>query len=110
MTTCREVVDHLGKDNVTSGIYVIQIGGVPRHVYCDMHDGGGWTVFQRRGRQHMNPADYFLRDWAEYRDGFGDPRKEYWLGLEAIHQVWRGTCFCSDLQREKIPIGYIIIL
>ncbi|XP_064465985.1 techylectin-5A-like [Ornithodoros turicata] len=53
--------------------------------YCDMEsDGGGWTVFQRRG-QFGNPVYYFYRDWKAYKNGFGDPAKEFWLGNELIH-------------------------
>ncbi|XP_013792457.2 techylectin-5A-like [Limulus polyphemus] len=50
------------------------------YVYCDMDtDGGGWTVIQRRGN-HGNPKDYFFRPWADYKVGFGDIQKEFWLG------------------------------
>lgn len=48
--------------------------------------GGGWTVFQRRG-DFGNPDDYFFRDWQAYKEGFGDPGKEFWLGLDAIHEL-----------------------
>ena len=43
--------------------------------------GGGWTVIQRRG-DFGNPPDFFLRNWTEYRNGFGRPDRELWLGLE----------------------------
>ena len=60
------------------------------NVYCDMNtDGGGWTVIQRRG-DFGRPDDYFLRNWAEYRNGFGDPEEDFWLGLEAIHRLGLG--------------------
>ncbi|XP_064461045.1 protein scabrous-like [Ornithodoros turicata] len=53
--------------------------------YCDMEsDGGGWTVFQRRG-QFGNPVYDFYRDWKAYKNGFGDPAKEFWLGNQLIH-------------------------
>ena len=51
--------------------------------------GGGWTVIQRRG-DFGNPQDYFLRNWTEYRNGFGDLKEDHWLGLENIHQLGIG--------------------
>ena len=45
--------------------------------------GGGWTVIQRRG-DFGNDQDFFLRNWTEYRNGFGTPNKELWLGLESM--------------------------
>ena len=41
---------------------------------------------QRRG-DFGNPPDFFLRNWTEYRNGFGRPDKELWLGLENIFML-----------------------
>ncbi|XP_034401403.1 fibrinogen C domain-containing protein 1-like [Cyclopterus lumpus] len=66
-----------------SGVYAIVLS--PGHalpVYCDMEtEGGGWTVFQRR----RGGAVSFNRGWSEYRDGFGEPREEHWLGNQQLH-------------------------
>ena len=70
-----------------SGIYILQIGGKPTSVYCDMDDdGGGWTVLLKRFPS-CNPPDYFDRNWAEYQEGFGRKDDEFWLGLDAIHHL-----------------------
>ena len=50
--------------------------------YCE----NGWTVFQIRG-QFGNPTDFFNKSFTEYEDGFGDPEKEYWLGLKTLSEL-----------------------
>ncbi|GBN56269.1 Techylectin-5A [Araneus ventricosus] len=56
-------------------------------VYCDMEtDGGGWTVIQRRG-QYGNGEDYFAKRWQAYKEGFGNMKKEFWLGNDQIHAI-----------------------
>ena len=64
-----------------SGVYTIDPGcGTPFSVWCDMNNGGGWTVFQRRRDGSVD----FYRGWAEYECGFGDVKGEHWLGLKKI--------------------------
>ena len=51
-------------------------------VYCDQTNyGGGWTVIQRR----MDGSINFYRTWQEYKYGFGELQREFWLGNEYIH-------------------------
>ncbi|XP_043939106.1 tenascin-like isoform X2 [Protopterus annectens] len=70
-----------------SGLTTVYMNGdrtKPFQVYCDMEtDGGGWLVLQRR----MNGKTDFWRGWKEYAEGFGDPREEFWLGNEKIHNL-----------------------
>uniref|UniRef100_A0A3B4HC76 Angiopoietin-related protein 7-like n=1 Tax=Pundamilia nyererei TaxID=303518 RepID=A0A3B4HC76_9CICH len=68
-----------------SGVYTIVLSpGTARPVYCDMEtEGGGWTVLQRRRDGSVS----FNRGWSEYRDGFGEPRGEHWLGNQHLHRL-----------------------
>ncbi|XP_040001646.1 fibrinogen-like protein 1 isoform X1 [Xiphias gladius] len=82
---CSEV---FADGNVASGLYVIRPDSSPTalSVYCDMNDGGGWTVFQRR----RDGKESFDRAWVEYKHGFGDlysPDGEFWLGNEPLHYL-----------------------
>ncbi|KAE8301125.1 Fibrinogen-like protein 1 Precursor [Larimichthys crocea] len=82
---CSEV---FADGNVASGLYVIHPDGSPTalSVYCDMNNGGGWTVFQRR----RDGTESFDRAWVEYKHGFGDlfsPDGEFWLGNEPLHYL-----------------------
>lgn len=51
---------------------------------CDMETaGGGWTVIQSRQDGSLD----FNRTWQEYREGFGSPQGEHWLGNAALHAL-----------------------
>lgn len=68
LVDCAEVA----KEHRESGVYYIRplYSACPIPVWCDMETyPGGWLVFQRRekpGKVNFN------RDWAQYRQGFGE--------------------------------------
>uniref|UniRef100_A0A480ZW26 Fibrinogen-like protein 1 n=1 Tax=Sus scrofa TaxID=9823 RepID=A0A480ZW26_PIG len=69
-----------------SGFYKIKPLQSPAEfsVYCDMSDGGGWTVIQRRS----DGSENFNRNWNDYENGFGNfvqKNGEYWLGNRNLH-------------------------
>lgn len=45
--------------------------------------GGGWTVIQNRQDGSLD----FNRTWQEYREGFGSPQGEHWLGNAALNAL-----------------------
>ncbi|CAC5381691.1 TN [Mytilus coruscus] len=67
----------------SSGVYTIYLDEFnSTKAFCDMStDGGGWTVIQKR----IDGTTSFDRNWDEYREGFGDPQKEYWLGNKYLN-------------------------
>ncbi|XP_068222644.1 fibroleukin-like isoform X2 [Palaemon carinicauda] len=84
---CKHVFD-LGL--MADGVYRIQPPGLSsREVFCDHHTaGGGWTVMV--ARRKMTRHILFNRTWHDYEVGFGDPDKEYWIGLKALHALTDG--------------------
>ena len=76
------------------GVYTIDPGcGKPFNVFCDMKNGG-WTVFQRR----RDGSEDFYRNWADYVAGFGNLKREFWLGLNHIH------CLTSAAPRTELRV------
>ncbi|XP_071100893.1 microfibril-associated glycoprotein 4-like [Haliotis cracherodii] len=70
-----------------SGIYLIQpnIAPTPFKVKCLMQHGG-YTHAQQR---NYGSADFY-RSWQEYKDGFGDLSKDFWLGNDKIGYITNG--------------------
>ncbi|XP_071836948.1 uncharacterized protein [Apostichopus japonicus] len=81
-TDCQEVYD---AGHTQDGVYTIKPTGWPGspfNVSCNMENGGGWTVFQRR----TDGSTSFYQNWTAYKEGFGDSRN-LWLGNEKLHYL-----------------------
>ncbi|XP_071836974.1 uncharacterized protein [Apostichopus japonicus] len=82
-TNCQDAYNAGKRDG---GIYIIKPtnwSGSPFPVYCNMTDGGGWTVFQRR----VNGSVDFFRNWTSYKEGFGELDHEFWLGNDKLYYL-----------------------
>ncbi|CAD6234298.1 GSCOCT00007733001.2-RA-CDS, partial [Cotesia congregata] len=85
-------VDLLNAGMRESGVYYLQIRGTTYwflKVYCEQEIAdGGWTVKN------------FNRDWADYKNGFGDPAREFWLGNENIYMLTNNEDYSLRVELE----------
>ncbi|KAF5901668.1 fibroleukin [Clarias magur] len=84
----RDCSDYSAMKQMKSGVY--KVTPDPKNgtfdVFCEMEsNGGGWTVVQHRNNGSVD----FNRTWADYKNGFGNPRGEFWLGNDRIHLLTR---------------------
>ena len=86
------------------GVFTINIPVIGfSKVRCDMTTPpGGWIVFQRRTDGSVD----FHRNWADYKEGFGDLNGNFWLGLDKLHQLaapGKGAKLRVDLKHMDFP-------
>ncbi|XP_048770811.2 angiopoietin-1-like [Ostrea edulis] len=82
--SCMDILKGDPQTKGKNGVYQIRVNSEVKSVYCDMSvKGGGWTAIQRRQDGSTN----FNRTWKEYKQGFGDPSTNYWIGNDAIHAL-----------------------
>ncbi|XP_037953733.1 fibrinogen alpha chain [Teleopsis dalmanni] len=96
-------VDLLNAGMRQSGVFYLQIRGTTYwflKVFCEQEvTDGGWTVIQRRD-DYGEPRENFNRDWADYKNGFGDPAKEFWLGNENIYMLTNNEDYALRVELE----------
>ncbi|XP_058464738.1 angiopoietin-related protein 2-like [Malaya genurostris] len=80
----------------------------PFNAFCEQSEfGGGWMVIQKRQDGSVN----FNRSISDYRNGFGNVRGEYWLGLEKLNQLTRRSNYqllilMEDFYNQKYHAWY----
>ncbi|KAM8704232.1 hypothetical protein ACLKA7_008776 [Drosophila subpalustris] len=70
-------------DNFT-GSHLVRIPGIqePLRIPCNRDSNNkDWSVIERRLEQQLD----FNRDWEQYRNGFGDHKSEFFVGLNVVH-------------------------
>ncbi|XP_016982323.1 fibrinogen-like protein A [Drosophila rhopaloa] len=66
-----------------NGIYQIKLRGLePFEVPCATSPPG-WTVIERR----VDGSENFNRTWNEYKSGFGNVSRDFFIGLEKLHRM-----------------------
>ncbi|XP_062617659.1 ryncolin-1-like [Saccostrea cucullata] len=87
----KDCQDLCEEGQATTGVYDIypyRTLTMPISVYCDMTSmGGGWTAIQKR----VDGSVSFDRNWAEYKNGFGSPEQNVWVGNDVIHLLTKGN-------------------
>ncbi|OCT92077.1 angiopoietin-2 [Xenopus laevis] len=95
--TFRDCADVYKSGLTTSGVYTLHYSNTTStvKVLCEMDiSGGGWTVIQHRKDGSVD----FHRLWKEYKEGFGSPSGEYWLGNEFVHQLTTHGSYALRIQ------------
>ena len=92
-----------------SRVYTIDPDGLgPFKVRCKMSTFAacGWTEIQRR----INGDVDFNKYWEDYKEGFGDLEKEFWLGLDKIHRLTASgqTVLRFDLDSFEKEEAYVM--
>ncbi|XP_033756204.1 angiopoietin-related protein 7-like [Pecten maximus] len=83
---CKTYTKELCTSDANSAVVKIirPNSGLNYDVFCDLDtENGSWTVIQNRQDGEVN----FYRNWAEYKNGFGDLNGNFWVGLDIIHQL-----------------------
>ncbi|XP_050432037.1 uncharacterized protein LOC126840391 [Adelges cooleyi] len=97
-------LDLLNAGMKQSGVYYLQIRGTAYwylKVFCEQEIAdGGWTVIQRRDDIGDPIRENFNRDWTDYKNGFGDPTKEFWMGNENIYMLTSNDEYMLRIELE----------
>ncbi|KAJ8033405.1 Fibrinogen C domain-containing protein 1 [Holothuria leucospilota] len=96
LTDCDDVFDAGLIDDGVYSILPMNWPGIPFQVYCK----DGWTVSIKVFQRREDGSVEFNRGWADYKEGFGDPIGEIWLGLEKLY-------YLTNQEHYKLKISLI---
>ncbi|XP_046865535.1 angiopoietin-1-like [Drosophila willistoni] len=99
LTECGKRIPKTGCKGLSSGIHEIEIPGIdPISAVCEGDlKGGGWIVIHKR----FDGSVDFNRTWTEYRNGFGNKKGEFFIGLENLHRITN-----SQTYELYVRLGY----
>ncbi|XP_071533618.1 ryncolin-1-like isoform X2 [Panulirus ornatus] len=113
--SCQEVAEDLyetaqsRRSDPVVGVYTIKPPKhQPKQVRCELSRGSvGWTVIVSRS----NGRERFNRTYREYREGFGNPADEYWIGNDILYRLtnWRPhllRAVMEDFNGQKTWVEY----
>lgn len=66
---------------------------------CKRWFEGGWLVILDRTSGKLN----FNRGWEDYKDGFGEPHDEHWIGNEKLHKLTNNHTYKLMLYFDENP-------
>ncbi|KAJ8877532.1 hypothetical protein PR048_021987 [Dryococelus australis] len=79
------------------------IGTIPTRESPGATPAGNRTLFKlviQRRDDFGEPRENFNRDWADYKNGFGNPAKEFWLGNENIYMLTNNEDYMLRIELE----------
>lgn len=75
----------------------------PTTVQMERHRfGGDWLMVLQR----LDGSENFNRNWTDYRNGFGTVGREFWLGLERLHQLTKNSAYEVLMEMEDFAGNY----
>ncbi|XP_016981137.1 fibrinogen-like protein 1 [Drosophila rhopaloa] len=86
LSECRKTDDNLPDicpNGSPNGIYQIKLPGLEPFKAPCATSPPGYTVIQRR----IDGSENFERTWNDYKSGFGNVSREFFIGLEKLHRM-----------------------
>ncbi|XP_062611749.1 tenascin-like [Saccostrea cucullata] len=93
--------DCIGRTNISSGVYNINVNGNSVRVYCEMIHGYNWMVIFRRTEGNVA----FNRLWTHYETGFGKINGDFWIGLNNLSYYTNTGLRVMRIEMEDVD-GY----
>uniref|UniRef100_H0X7Z3 Angiopoietin 4 n=1 Tax=Otolemur garnettii TaxID=30611 RepID=H0X7Z3_OTOGA len=83
-----------------SGVYTIHVGNMtePSRIFC--RDVFNWNSKSLKNHSYDTNPIFQKKNSKEYKEGFGDPAGEHWLGNEVVHQLTSGAAYSLRVELQ----------